>query len=187
MDYIMNKRVQTRVGNRDEIMAPHNCYPCKGEDKWVSIAIATEEEWDCFCNAIGNPEWAQDERFADAYWRWRNQDELDKLISEWTINYTHYEVMDILQKVGVAAVPSFNSQELYNDPHLKERGFSSEVAHPVMGKVAVVGPPWELSETPARIYRHAPLFGEHNDYVFRDLLGMSDDEFARLVEEKVIY
>jgi len=187
MDYIMNGRVQSRDGNRDRIMAPHNCYRCKGDDKWVSIAIATDDEWQAFCSAAGHPEWADDERFSDAYTRHVNQAELDGLVTAWTVNHTHYEVMEILQEAGVAAVPSFSNQEIFGDPHFKARGLAAEVDHPAMGRQVVFGPPWRLSETPARVERSAPLIGEHNEYVFGDLLGMSTAEMQRLVEAEIIH
>jgi len=186
MDYTMNRRNQTRKGNRDEAMAPHNCYRCR-DGKWVTIAIATEEEWKAFCSAIGDPDWTRDHRFADAYSRQRNQDELDKHVEAWTMNYTPHQVMEILQKVGVAAVPSFNSKDLCTDRHLKERGVFMEVDHPVMGKRVVVAPHWKLSHTPARPGRYAPLFGEHNEYVFGELLGMRLDEINELKEGGIIY
>lgn len=187
LDYTMNNRVRVRKGNRDEIMAPHNCYPCQGEDKWVSIAIATEEEWQGFCDALGNPPWTREEKFSDAYRRWQNQEDLDQLIGEWTINQTHYEVTERLQKAGVAAMPSFNGTELFQDPHLKERGFATEVTHPAIGKRIVVAPPWRFSTTPARISHSGPLLGEHNEYVLGDLLGMPKEEITKLEEEGVIY
>lgn len=187
MDYIMNGRIQSRRGNQDRIMAPHNCYRCHGDDKWVSIAVSTEEEWHAFCAAIGNPEWASDERFSDAYSRWKNQEELDRLVGEWTINYTHYEVTEILQKAGVAAMPSLSNEEILSDAHFKERNLAVEVEHLVMGKQVVVGPPWRFSETPARVTRSSPLIGEHNEYVFGELLGMSSREMARLIDEEIIY
>jgi crotonobetainyl-CoA:carnitine CoA-transferase CaiB-like acyl-CoA transferase len=187
LEYAMNQRSPSRQGNRDEAMAPHNCYPCLGENKWVSIAVATEEEWQALRLAMGNPRWAEEERFSDTYARWHNQEELDRLIAEWTINYTHYEVMARLQKVNVAAVPSFRGDELFNDPHLKERGFSVIVEHPLMGTRTVTGPPWKLSSTPAKVSRHGPLLGEHNHYVFSELLGLSEKEVKKLVAEKVIY
>lgn len=187
LEYAMNQRVPSRQGNRDEAMAPHNCYPCRGENKWVSIAVGTEEEWQALCQVMGNPRWAEEERFSDAYARWHNQEELDRLIAEWTTNYTHYEVMAKLQKVNVAAVPSFRGDELFNDPHLKERGFSEVVEHPLMGRRTVIGPPWKLPSTPARVSRHGPLLGEHNHYVFSELLGLCEEEVERLVAEKVIY
>ncbi|MBA7668520.1 Succinyl-CoA:(R)-benzylsuccinate CoA-transferase subunit BbsF [subsurface metagenome] len=187
MEYAMNKRNPQRQGNRDSIMAPHNCYRCKGEDKWISIAVSTEEEWQALCDAMGNPEWTKDDKFCDAYSRKKNEDELDRLISQWTINYTHYEVMGILQQAGVAALPSFNSQELHDDPHVKERGIITEVVHPVIGKQKVIGNPWKLSASSANVSGYGPLFGEHNQYVFGELLGMSPEEIQSLVQEQVIY
>ncbi|MFC1896772.1 CaiB/BaiF CoA transferase family protein, partial [Thermodesulfobacteriota bacterium] len=127
MDYTMNGRVRSRDGNYDDIMAPHNCYRCRGEDKWVSIAVSTEEEWTVFCEAMGNPEWANEERFGDMYARWRNRKELDALVEKWTTTHTHYEVMEILQGAGVPAMPCFNSEELFKDRHLKDRGVFAQV------------------------------------------------------------
>ena len=187
MEYIMNGRVQSRNGNHDRIMAPHNCYRCRGDDKWVSIAVATDEEWQAFCNAAGHPEWASDERFSDTYSRWKNERELNDLIGEWTVNYTHYEVTEILQKAGVAAIPSFSNEEIFSDPHFKARELAIEVEHPSMGKQVVLGPPWRLSETPARVTKSAPTIGENNEYVFGEILGMSGKEIARLIEEEIIY
>ena len=187
MDYVMNGRVQSRKGNRDNIMAPHNCYRCRGDDKWVSIAIATEEEWQAFCNVMGNPAWSSEEKFSDAYNRWTNQDELDGLVTEWTVNYTHYEVMEMLQKVGVAAMPSFSNQEIFSDPHFKARNLAVEVEHPAMGKQVVMGPAWRLSETPAKVTKASPVIGESDEYVFGELLGMSGSEIKQLIAEQVIY
>lgn len=187
MDYQMSGRIQSRSGNRDDIMAPHNTYRCSGEDHWVSIAISTEEEWEAFCQAIGNPSWTKDEKFSDELGRWRNQDELDKLVQSWTANKTDYEVMDLLQKAGVAAVPSFRADELFTDPHLQARGFITQIEHPVTGVQMVINPPWNLSATPAQVTSPAPLVGQHNEYVFGELLGMSTEEITRLEEEKVIY
>jgi len=187
MDYTMNQRSPSRNGNRDAVMAPHNCYRCKGEDKWVSIAVATEDEWEALCQAMGNPEWTRDELFSNSYSRFQNQEHLDRLIEEWTVNYSPNEVMERLQALGVAAVPSFNSEQLFHNPHSRERDWYTEVEHPVIGKRIVINPPWKLSETPAKIERPGPLMGQHNDYVFGELLGMPKQEISRLIEEQVIY
>ena len=96
-------------GNNDDYMAPHNCYRCKGEDKWISIAVGSDDEWKRFCQAIGQPEWTKDEKFATMLSRHNNREELDKKVTEWTIDREHYEVMKILQSAGVAAMPSKNS------------------------------------------------------------------------------
>ncbi len=180
LEYQMTGRVPTRKGNLDEAMAPHNCYPCKGDDKWISIAVATDPEFQALCDVAGHPGWSKDPRFADQHSRWQHQAELDALIGSWTKGHTHYDVMEKLQRVGVAAVPSFNVEELANDPHVQSRGVLRDLPHPVVGEQPVVGPPWKLSETPARIRRHAPLFGEHVDHVFGDLLGLPSREMKRL-------
>ncbi|MDD5095065.1 MAG: CoA transferase [Dehalococcoidia bacterium] len=187
MDYLINGRVQSRKGNLDEFMAPHNCYRCKGEDKWISIAIGTEAEWRALCQITGHPEWMSDPRFIDASCRRQNQAELDKLVEGWTSERTHYEVMETLQGVGVAAVPYFTSEDLCTDPHLRHRKCFVEVEHPFIGRQTVAAPPWKLSRTPAEITRHGPLFGEHNQYVFGELLRMKAAEIERLVKEQVIY
>ena len=186
LDYEMNGRVQSRQGNRHTFMAPHNCYRCRGVDKWVSIAVATDDEWRALCRAMGHPEWDTEARFADTLSRWRNQDELDRMIAAWTAEHTHYEVMEVLQRVGVAAAPSLNGEELYHDPHARERGMFATVKHPVIGERIVVTPPWKMSGTPPRIERPAPLLGQHNGCVFVDLLGMSPEEVACLKEEGTI-
>ncbi len=186
MDYAMNARVRGRVGNRDDIMAPHGCYRCQGEDKWVAIAVSSEEEWIALCRAIGDPEWTKKEEFSDEMSRWKDQEELDRLITEWTINHDHREAMEILQKAGVMAGASIDMEDLANDPHLKERDFFVDMEHPEMGRLHLPGLPWRLNNSPEGNYEHPPLLGEHNDYVFGELLGLPRDEIKRLKEEKVI-
>jgi benzylsuccinate CoA-transferase BbsF subunit len=187
MDYFMNGRIQGTTGNRDTSIAPNGFYPCKGKDEWVSIAIKTDEEWLDFCNATGNPHWIEDERFSDNYSRLLHQDELDELIIQWTANYTPQEVTDILQKSRVAVAPFMISKQQYQDPHFRERNIVVEVDHPKSGTETFYGIPWKLSETPGEIRRSGPLLGQDNEYVFKDLLGMSQENFDQLVEEKVIY
>ncbi len=185
MEYVMNSRIRPRMGNRDEIMAPHGCYPCKGEDKWVAIALGSEEKWKALCRVMGNPEWSKDKKFSDQFNRWQNQDELNKLIITWTRNFTPYEVMHKLQKVGVSAGVCLNVPELIDDVHIKKRAVFIEQNHPAAGKTIVYRSPWTSSLTATN--PPAPCLGEHNGYVFKTLLGMSDSEIAGLTEEKVIY
>jgi benzylsuccinate CoA-transferase BbsF subunit len=186
LEYAMNNTMPGRDANRNDEMAPHNCYPCKGDDKWVSIAIANDKEWHSFCNAIGKPELSKDTRFSSQSNRWRNQDELDKLISDWTAGHTHYEVMETLQSAGIAAVPSFSNQELWQDRHSIERGLYEEVIDPQRGRQVALNLPWKMSGSESKLERSSML-GEHNSYVFGELLGMTDEEIARLEEEKIIY
>ncbi|UCG83641.1 MAG: CoA transferase [Dehalococcoidia bacterium] len=186
LDYTMNGRNQSRQGNLDDFMAPHNCYRCQGDDKWISIAIGTDEEWNAFCNAIGNPEWTKDERFSDSYSRWQNQKQMDAFIQEWTMNSESFEVMEVLQKAGVAAIPSFSSPEIWGDPHLDERGLTVIVDHVTLGAQPVSAPPWKLSRTSAEITSAGPTLGQHNDYIFGELLGLSKEEISDLVDKGVI-
>ena len=187
LDYAMNTRVQSRGGNRDDIWAPHNCYPCLGEDKWVSIAVTSDEEWQALSRAAGHSEWASDDRFCDACRRWRNQEELDALLGDWTLQHTAYEVTEMLQGAGVAAFPSLNAEELFSDTHINAREVFQVVEHPRRGPLFLLAPPWKLSGTPAMIGRYAPLMGEDNRYVFGELLGLSTAEIARLEGEGVLY
>jgi len=187
MDYLINQRVQMRRGNGDDRMAPHNCYRCRGDDNWISIAVANDREWRALCGAMGNPELAEDERFAEAEMRWSHQEELDRIISEWSRDQDHYELMHQLQKAGVAATPSLSNEALFEDPHLEEREAFVQVDHPLLKKDWVLSPPWRLSGTPASIRRHAPSLGEHDQRIFVDLLEMSPAEIEVLKEEQVIY
>lgn len=187
LDFGMNRRAPSRKGNRDGVRAPHNAYPCKGTDSWVSIAVNSDDEWLALRRGMGDPQWARQERFAAASGRLAGQDELDRLIAEWTRQYTHYEVMQLLQPLGVAAVPSFTYAELLADPHVKERDCFVEIEHPEAGTAVNPNLPWRLSRTPGRITGPSPMVGEHNEQVFCELLGLPVEEFATLVGEQAIY
>jgi len=191
MDYTMNRRIWQRMGNRHPSMAPHGCYRCRGgeqppDDRWVAIAVSSDEEWQNLCSAMGNPTWAKDERFATVIGRLENREELDRLIEGWTIQHDHYEVMHMLQRAGVPAGAVLDGKEIAEEPHLKERGFFQTGTHPEVGEVTHPGPIARLSKTPVTIRRLAPALGEHNEYVFRELLGMTTEEIAELEGEQII-
>lgn len=188
VDYAMNNRVQPKRGNRHPFMAPHGYYRCKGEDLWVLIAISSDEEWMAFCEAIGNPLWSQDKRFTDVLGRLQNQEDLDRLIEEWTIKHDHYEVMNTLQRVGVAAGAVLTSAELLEDAHLKERGFFQRIDRAEVGTHPYPIPtaPMRFSRAPISISKPAPFLGEDNDYVYGQLLGMSKEEIQSLVDDHMI-
>ena len=187
MDYTLNGRNYRPMGNRDEIMAPHGMYPCEGDDAWVAIAVSTDAEWESLCRVIGHPEWVHDPRFNDAYQRWKHQEWIDEALREWTFSRGKWEVTETLQAVGVAAAPTLSTAEMVDNPHIAARGFWVEEDHTEIGKALLPGPSFRLSRTPGRVYRAAPLFGEHNDYVFKDLLGLSDEDVQRLVREQIAY
>jgi len=187
MSYTMNGVSPFRQANGDAVMAPHNVYPCLGEDKWVSIAVGNQEEWCALCHALGDPQWTKEEKFSDPYLRHKYRNELDVHLSRWTAGRTHREVMELLQSAGVAAMPSFCASEILEDPHTAARDMVTSVQHPVLGKQMVLNPPWKLSETPARIWKAAPCMGADNEDIFTSLVGLSEDEYQDLTARKVIY
>jgi benzylsuccinate CoA-transferase BbsF subunit len=187
MGYTMNETLGERLGNRDKVMAPHGCYRCQGNDEWVAIAVGSQAEWQAFVKTIGSPAWANKAAFSNEQKRRQNQDELDKLIEEWTRQHHQYEVMELLQKAGVAAGASLNIKDLVSDPQLKARKFFIEAEHPVLGNITLAGLPWRADSGQKENYSYPPLLGEHNDYVFGELLGLSSEEIAKLKKEKVIY
>ena len=180
MDYSMNERNSSTIGNR-HTSAIQGCYPCAGDDRWVNITLFDDDGWNAFCGAIGSPEWTRDERFKTHSSRHENQRALDALISEWTRQRGHYEVMHQLQAVGVAAGPVMDQRDAFADPHLQERGIFEEVYHEdVGGSHLYVGAPYKMSDMPIKIRRGPVRLGEDNEYVYKQVLGVSDEEYAEL-------
>jgi len=183
MDYTMNQREQGPMGNRSPYRAPQGCYSCKGDDKWVTISIESDEEWERFCRVVGNPVWAEDDKFSDVLKRVRNCDELDRLIEGWTKEHDPYEIMHLLQKESIPCGPVISEEDALSDPHLGERKFFLELSHPEAGTHPHPGFMWKMSQTPPVAKRPAPCLGEHNDYVYKELLGKSEEEIKQLTEE----
>ena len=168
----------TRSGNRlpHGGGAPHGAYRCLGEDRWVAITVFTDEEWRDFVQAMGHPNWADDQRFATAHARERNADALDAFVESWTIQYTAEDVMGLLQTAGIAAGVVQTGADLSRDPQLKERGFFRRVPDHRGEYRTIESAPYHLSRTPGSVTRGAPEFAADMTYVLRELLGMSDDE-----------
>ena len=183
----MNGTERAPQGNYDSEFAPHNNYPCAGDDKWVAIAVKTEEEWRGFCQALENPGWTQDRRFADRAARLGNTSDLDGFVSQWTRGLSAQEITEKLQANNVAAMPVMNIEDQFLDPHLQQRQAYAQVDHPHVGAEWVYGMPWLLSGTPGSVRTPAPVLGEHNEYVFHQLLGVPMDELQRLQDRQVIY
>lgn len=180
MDYTMNGRVDGPQGNKHPTLAPYGTYPAKGNDKWVSIACATAEEWRGLCAAMGNPAWTNGERFTDTHERMKNRKELDARIGEWTCQHTSYDVMEICQKHGVAATPVLNIEERVKDPHFQTRPTHVHVEHPLLGNELLYGAPWRIEGMTTRVNRLSPRLGEHNGYAYQQLLAMTEAEVTRL-------
>jgi benzylsuccinate CoA-transferase BbsF subunit len=186
MDYTMHGRVATPQGNDNSAVILQGCFRCRGERGWVTIAIATEEEWQRLCCALEHPAWTREPRFADPGQRRQHQVELRGHLEAWTQAHTKYEVTKRLQEAGVPAGPVLSARELFEDVHLEQRGFFEVSTHPEAGTHPYCGRPMRFSKTPLGTRRPAPRFGEHNAYVFGELLGLSAEEIAHLTDEGVI-
>jgi crotonobetainyl-CoA:carnitine CoA-transferase CaiB-like acyl-CoA transferase len=174
------------IHDKEAGAAPHGIYRCRGDDRWCAIAVFTDEEWQGFKRALGNPPWAEDKRFTTLTARLKNKSELDRLVEKWTGKHTAEEVMALLQKRGVAAGVVQSASDLAQDPQLKKRSFFIELGHPQLGKTVSDAVPIRLSDTPPRYTRAAPVLGQDNDYVYGKLLGLSQDELAELKKQAVV-
>ena len=162
--------------------APHNCYKCKGEERWCVISVASDKEWHSFCEVLGNPDWTKDTRFATALSRIQNQEELDKLVEAWTINYSPEEVTQMMQHAGVSAGTVQNVKDIIeHDAHLRERGFlvDLKLPHPERKPPSIVlaGVVTRFAGTELTIRHPAPgRLGEDNARLLKEILGMTQEE-----------
>lgn len=185
MDYATNGSIMKRNGDHLPCASPHGAYPCKGDDSWIAIAIFNDKEWATLCNLMGKPELLTDIKFSTLKARKGNEDELDCLIGEWTQYYTAEQLMTMLQSASIASGPIRQVKDLFNDPQLKYRSHFRWLNHSGVGYIACDGPAFKLSKTPDSQFA-APALGEHNEYVYKELLGLSDDEITDLILEHVI-
>ncbi len=187
MHYTLNGESAGRQGNADEVMAPHGCYRCKGEDRWVTIAVGSDREWQSLCRETNHPEWQHDPRFADAASRLQHAAILDEALNTWTASQTPEAVTTRLQRAGIAAYPSMDGAVLANSAHLRQRGVFVTVWHAQLGEQTVLGPPWRsLNAAHQPEERPSPLLGEHTAEILRDLLGLSEAEIETLEADGVL-
>ena len=189
LDYAYNGRRNLRIGNRHFAWSPHGVYQCRGNDQWVAIAVRTDGDWSSICRIIGRLELISDPRFSDAMDRRQNQEELDKIISDWTSRHTSYEAMNALQESGVPAGAVLNAKQALLDPQYLDRGFFESVHNPPeLGLLpkGYVGRAWKFSASETGIKGPAPRLGEANDYVLRGLLGIEKERIDQLTKDWII-
>ena len=185
LDYSANGREVKTTGNRCDWASPHGVYSCKGDERWVAIEVFSDTEWRSFCNVLGNPTWTNDSRFQTIQGRVAHSEEIDSLVETWTINHTPEEVMTLMQANGVGAGVVANAQDLLEDVQLKHYNYYREVDHPYIGKINYAHPPaFKMSDVDSEVWRSS-ILGEHNEYICKEILGMSDTEYEQLVEAKV--
>lgn len=193
LDAVVNHRQTVRTGNRSpwRPAAPHGVYPCQGEDRWCAIAVFTEQEWQALGEAVGHPAWIGKPEYATLDYRLQHQEALDADVSTWTQRHTAEEVMRRLQHHGVrAGVVQTAADKVRHDPQLQAQGYYVPVTHSRFGLLPVEGVPMRFSETGMHpggpIQRGAPRWGEDNDYVYGELLGLSADERAAYAAQGII-
>ena len=179
MDYTINGRVATSPGNRDPWFV-QGAYQCAGDDEWIAISIGRIEQWHALCRVMGRPELVEDERFEDMTSLRTHHDDFDRIVREWTVDKDPIELFHTLQKEGVIAGPLLHEIHAFSDPHLKERGFFVEVTAPEVGTHLYPSTTFKMSETPFEIRKPPVRLGEDNDYVYREVLGLSEEEYDRL-------
>ncbi len=186
LQQIANGHSHQRLGNRHPYYAPHGSYRCRGDDRWCAIAVTSDSEWQALISTMGQPAWALEARFATALGRWRNQDDLDRLLNEWTCEFTPAELMSRLQAVGVPAGAVRDARDVFEDPQVAHLGHLQYVNHGQAGAHCVQLPAFRLRQTPPRILCGAPCLGEHNPQVFQELLGLSAEQYAELATANVL-
>jgi crotonobetainyl-CoA:carnitine CoA-transferase CaiB-like acyl-CoA transferase len=185
LPWTMRGEQQPRSGNRDTLMAPNGVFRCAGDDRWVSIVVRGDAEWQRFAGVVGAPV-AGDARFAMEVGRKVHEAELEALITAWTSVRHDWEITGLLQAVGVAAFPVLDAKAVAEDPHLLARGFFNELSHAEVGRRRHAGAPWRALEAKIGVRRAAPCMGEDNEYVVMELLGRSRPEYERLLAQRVV-
>ncbi|MFN3974660.1 MAG: CaiB/BaiF CoA transferase family protein [Dehalococcoidia bacterium] len=189
LEYQASGTYPQRMGNAHRWMVPHGCYPCAGEDEWVTICVRSEQEWAQLCHVMGRPDLISDPRFATYSARWANQEALDAIVEQWTRTLDKRTVMHRLQERGVPAGAVFHARDLLTDPHFRERGFFERYTHPPevegVGTRVYPGRPYRFSRSQGSI-RFIARLGEHNYAVLGNLLGMEETAIAQMEREGVI-
>ena len=184
--YQISGQEPERNGNRSSRVAPHNAYPCRGDDRWITIAVTNDQQWRFLAELVGGPELAGDQRFATNEGRLENQDDLDGMISGWTASQDAFQLTDRLQRIGVPSSPVLRGPDLLDDPHYKHRDTFVELDHPQVGVRRYPGISWKMSATPGQIKWASPTLGQHNGQIYGQLLGLTEDEISGLEQAGVI-
>ena len=186
IDHFMNGRDAVPTGNRNRQMAPHGIYPAAGTERWVSIAVADDAQWQTLVDLMARPNWAVEPAFAVADARVKRWAELDRELSCWTATHEQAHLVALLRGAGIACSPVQDIAAQWADPQFAARGLRHSVTHPISGPELLYRTPWNMERSRPEIRASAPLLGQHNDYVFKTLLGLGDDDLARLQADGVV-
>ena len=188
-DYTETGEILGRTGNVHPRTAPADIYRCKpgGPDDYAYIFCqpVRGHMWDALLIILGREDLIDDPEWSNPVWRGQHRELVDELVGQWTIRHTKHEVMRILGEGGIPCGAVLNAEDLYNDPHLMERGMITTVHHSKRGDFRLPGFPVQLQGSPVDL-EPAPLLGEHNPQVYRELLGLSEDDLIELRKDGVV-
>ena len=173
-------------GNRSERGAPWGSYPCLGFEQWVAITVRDDADWRRLCVAMGEPDWAISDRFAEAAGRCEGQDEIDERLREWTKMQSAQAVTTTLQLFGVPAAPMYTAREQLRDPHFQARGYGRWIDQQGIGWMSFEGPAFKSTGTMRAAVRQAPLVGEHTREIASEILGLNSGEIDDLIAKGVL-
>ncbi len=193
LDHLVNDRHWKRTGNRSPYRpaAPHGAYRCAGTDRWIAIAVSNDDQWRALAAEMGNPAWSRDAGFSSLAARIVNQDELDRLVGEWTRDKEPFALQDRLQKAGVpAGVCQTSEDRVERDPQLKHLKWLIPLPNSEVGTWPIKDVPFHFANATVDqggpLHRASPCYGEDNDYVYGELLKLPAQERADLEKEGVI-
>jgi crotonobetainyl-CoA:carnitine CoA-transferase CaiB-like acyl-CoA transferase len=187
LDYAFNGREHGQRGNDHPAFAPYGVFPCAGEDRWIAIACTSDAAFAALMRHLDAPGIADDERFATTIARLRNRTAVNELAGRRTRHYRAEDLARRLQASGIPAAALAHHQEMHTDEHLNAREFFSPIAHPAAGTHLYPGPLGKLQHTAdVPPFRPAPTLGQHNQYVYQELIGLSGEEYQKLIDDQVI-
>ena len=185
--WCMNQEILQPRGNRHPRWAPQGCYPAAGDDRWVALSVQSDTDWNTLCALMDRDDLRADPQLSSVEGRHVHHDAVDLAIADWTRRRPAEEAAACLQRQGIAATASLEPTGVLRDLHLVERGFAAEVERLDGGTAATLGIPWLIDGQRPNQFRRPPRLGEDNDYVFQELLGLSEDEYETLRAKQVIY
>jgi crotonobetainyl-CoA:carnitine CoA-transferase CaiB-like acyl-CoA transferase len=184
-EYALTGHIRGRTGAILPFVAPSNTYPTRDGD-YIVIGANADTVFGRFAKALGHPEWAESERYATHHARGENQEELDELISDWTSQRSAEEVIEVMREASVPAGKLFTAEDMLSDEQYAARQNIVEVEDPEIGPFPMQNVVPRLSETPGEVKWTGPALGQHNDEVYGEVLGMSEEDLAGLRERGIV-
>jgi benzylsuccinate CoA-transferase BbsF subunit len=178
LEHDANGTIPTRAANRDRVAVPHGVYPTSEPDSWIALSVWDDDEWARLREALGDPEWSRDAALATAEGRRAREAWLDERIAEWSRRQPRERAVARLRSKSLRASEVRSIGELFREPQLVERHAWRTAAHPVIGDVRLMAPPFVLSGSAQGPQTAGPLLGQHNEEVFRGIVGLGAEEYA---------